>query len=94
MEMFNKNKWETTGSLIAHIEKKSVLETAFRLSCLEMTKVSIHFPFINCMESSAARPEDSAKCAKRFLVPLDQILKCGNSSMGNSLEHQMAAQTD
>ncbi|CAL1531012.1 unnamed protein product [Lymnaea stagnalis] len=58
-------------------------------------KISVYFPFINCMESSAARPEDSAKvCAKRFPVPLDQILKCSNSSMGNSLEHQMAVQTD
>ncbi|CAL1531014.1 unnamed protein product, partial [Lymnaea stagnalis] len=57
--------------------------------------ISVYFPFINCMESSSIRSEDAAiACAKKFPVPLDQILKCSNSSMGNSLEHQMALETD
>ncbi|KAH9508278.1 Gamma-interferon-inducible lysosomal thiol reductase [Bulinus truncatus] len=57
--------------------------------------IAVYFPFINCMEASSAKPLDAAKvCASKFPVPLDAILNCSRSSIGNRLEHEMAAQTE
>ncbi|ESO85964.1 hypothetical protein LOTGIDRAFT_235566 [Lottia gigantea] len=57
--------------------------------------VEKYFPYIHCMEISQSDPLQAAKqCAQQFTVPLDKILSCANSSLGNSLEHEMAKKTD
>ncbi|XP_059145725.1 gamma-interferon-inducible lysosomal thiol reductase-like, partial [Physella acuta] len=58
-------------------------------------KIEVYFPFINCIEDSDLSPLSAAKqCAQQFPVPLDSILNCSRSTVGNNLEHQMALQTE
>ncbi|XP_022333354.2 gamma-interferon-inducible lysosomal thiol reductase-like [Crassostrea virginica] len=61
-----------------------------------LKNISIYFPFISCIEHDQfGTPQYSAqKCAKQLGIDLKPIMDCSTSSLGNSLEHQMAQQTD
>lgn len=56
---------------------------------------SVHFPFITCMEQSkSAQPDTAAKyCAQELNLDIDKLMDCANSTLGNSLEHEMAVKT-
>merc|ERR1712087_377159 len=41
------------------------------------------------------KPQEALKqCGEKLSVPVDSILACSNSSLGNNLEHAMAVKTD
>lgn len=61
-----------------------------------LKNISVYFPFISCIEHDQfGTPQFSAKkCAKQQGIDLQPIMDCSTSSLGNSLEHQMALKTE
>ncbi|XP_077981320.1 gamma-interferon-inducible lysosomal thiol reductase-like [Glandiceps talaboti] len=54
------------------------------------------FPVLACMEDIGTPydPQILQQCASQYSVDYQTVLKCSNSSLGNSLEHEMAEKTD
>ena len=58
-------------------------------------KVSVHFPFIHCIETSNELPRKAAPtCAQKLGLDYSKIQSCANSDLGNKLEHEMALKTE
>ncbi|KAK7091127.1 gamma-interferon-inducible lysosomal thiol reductase-like [Littorina saxatilis] len=51
-------------------------------------------PFIHCMELSEYPLQSVQSCSQQLSVPLDPIMFCYNSTVGNTLEHKMAQKTE
>ncbi|XP_070563047.1 gamma-interferon-inducible lysosomal thiol reductase-like [Ptychodera flava] len=63
---------------------------------LHYNDMKVAFPVLACMEASG-QPYDPAtgqQCASQYGVDFSQVLKCSNSTLGNTLEHQMALKTE
>ncbi|PVD31884.1 hypothetical protein C0Q70_07308 [Pomacea canaliculata] len=80
-----------------HGELECIGNTIETCAIYELKNISIYFPFIHCMELSlrSYNPYEAASvCSNKTGVPVQNILNCANSSLGNTLEHQMALKTD
>ena len=55
-----------------------------------------HFPFINCtmVNQRVSRLQQVTECAKQFPnIPIDDVMKCANSTMGSQLLWGAGAET-